>query len=73
MFSDCVRDNAHPYHVACMSRNQFHDVLPGSAIELANIDARAIYKDIETKGSHELACAANFIKQSNIRPTANHL
>jgi len=30
--------------------NQFHDVLPGSSIELANIDARSIYKDIETKG-----------------------
>ncbi|KAG0004825.1 Glycoside hydrolase, 38 vacuolar alpha mannosidase [Modicella reniformis] len=29
--------------------NQFHDVLPGSSIELANIDARAIYRKIETK------------------------
>ncbi|ETO26110.1 mannosidase [Reticulomyxa filosa] len=27
--------------------NQFHDVLPGSSIELANIDARNIYKHID--------------------------
>ncbi|KAI9203288.1 galactose mutarotase-like domain-containing protein [Polychytrium aggregatum] len=26
--------------------NQFHDVLPGSSIELANVDAREIYKDL---------------------------
>ena len=26
--------------------NQFHDVLPGSSIELANIDARAIYDEV---------------------------
>ncbi|KAF9200680.1 Glycoside hydrolase, 38 vacuolar alpha mannosidase [Haplosporangium sp. Z 27] len=44
--------------------NQFHDVLPGSAIELANIDARAIYKDIETKASKLLDDSFNSLYQS---------
>ncbi|GJJ70118.1 alpha-mannosidase [Entomortierella parvispora] len=34
--------------------NQFHDVLPGSSIELANIDVRAIYRDVEKKGQQLL-------------------
>lgn len=61
LFVPCLAVNStHPFHTACVSRNQFHDVLPGSSIELANIDARAIYKDIETKGSHDFVCATNF-------------
>ncbi|KAG0023171.1 Glycoside hydrolase, 38 vacuolar alpha mannosidase [Podila clonocystis] len=30
--------------------NQFHDVLPGSAIEMVNKDAREIYRKVELKG-----------------------
>ncbi|KAF9086810.1 Glycoside hydrolase, 38 vacuolar alpha mannosidase [Mortierella sp. GBA35] len=44
--------------------NQFHDVLPGSSIELANIDARAIYKDIETKGKRILDESHHCLYQS---------
>lgn len=44
--------------------NQFHDVLPGSAIELANIDARAIYKDIETKAKRILEESLRHLYQS---------
>ncbi|KAG0012639.1 Glycoside hydrolase, 38 vacuolar alpha mannosidase [Entomortierella chlamydospora] len=44
--------------------NQFHDVLPGSAIEMANIDARAIYKDIETKATKLLDDGLTSLYQS---------
>ncbi|KAG9063638.1 Glycoside hydrolase, 38 vacuolar alpha mannosidase [Linnemannia hyalina] len=44
--------------------NQFHDVLPGSAIELANIDARAIYKNIETKAKRILEESLRHLYQS---------
>ncbi|KAG0297906.1 Glycoside hydrolase, 38 vacuolar alpha mannosidase [Linnemannia gamsii] len=44
--------------------NQFHDVIPGSSIELANIDARAIYKDIETKGKRILKECLRHLYQS---------
>ncbi|KAF9302865.1 Glycoside hydrolase, 38 vacuolar alpha mannosidase [Mortierella antarctica] len=33
--------------------NQFHDVLPGSSIEMVNKDAREIYRKVELKG-HQL-------------------
>ncbi|KAI1319805.1 Glycoside hydrolase, 38 vacuolar alpha mannosidase [Mortierella claussenii] len=45
--------------------NQFHDILPGSAIELANIDARAIYKEIEIKGKKLLDDSLNVLYQSS--------
>ncbi|KAF9922353.1 Glycoside hydrolase, 38 vacuolar alpha mannosidase, partial [Linnemannia zychae] len=44
--------------------NQFHDVLPGSAIEMANVDARAIYRDIETKGKQILKESLRSLSQS---------
>jgi hypothetical protein len=34
---------------------------------MANIDARAIYRDIETKGSSEFVCATHFALQLNVR------
>lgn len=34
-----------------MCLNQFHDVIPGSSIEIANIDARAIYARIEKQAA----------------------
>ncbi|KAG0213254.1 Glycoside hydrolase, 38 vacuolar alpha mannosidase [Mortierella sp. GBA30] len=46
--------------------NQFHDVLPGSSIELANIDARAIYKKIETKAKQLLDEGLHCLYQSSV-------
>ncbi|KAF9113409.1 Glycoside hydrolase, 38 vacuolar alpha mannosidase [Mortierella sp. AM989] len=48
--------------------NQFHDVLPGSSIELANIDARAIYKDIEIKANKLLDDGLTALYQSSHQP-----
>ncbi|KAF9193219.1 Glycoside hydrolase, 38 vacuolar alpha mannosidase [Haplosporangium sp. Z 767] len=45
--------------------NQFHDVLPGSSIELANIDAREIYKEIETKAKSLLDESLDCLYQSS--------
>ncbi|KAF9158517.1 Glycoside hydrolase, 38 vacuolar alpha mannosidase [Actinomortierella ambigua] len=39
--------------------NQHHDGLPGSSIEIANIDINAIYKGVETKGMELLKNALN--------------
>ncbi|KAI8597961.1 glycosyl hydrolases family 38 N-terminal domain-containing protein, partial [Dissophora ornata] len=48
--------------------NQFHDVLPGSSIELANIDARAIYKDIESKAKKLQDDILDCLYQSSKQP-----
>ncbi|KAF9960191.1 Glycoside hydrolase, 38 vacuolar alpha mannosidase [Mortierella alpina] len=48
--------------------NQFHDVLPGSSIELANIDARAIYKKMETKARRLLDDGIQCLYQSSVMP-----
>ncbi|KAF9353142.1 Glycoside hydrolase, 38 vacuolar alpha mannosidase [Mortierella sp. NVP85] len=45
--------------------NQFHDVLPGSSIEIANIDAREIYNEIETKGKKLLQGSLDCLCQSS--------
>ncbi|KAF9582151.1 Glycoside hydrolase, 38 vacuolar alpha mannosidase [Lunasporangiospora selenospora] len=53
--------------------NQFHDILPGSAIELANIDARNIYKDVETRGQELLGSCLDSLFQSspNVKDPSN--
>ncbi|KAG0307665.1 hypothetical protein BGZ98_010134 [Dissophora globulifera] len=45
--------------------NQFHDVLPGSSIELAHIDARDIYKKVETKAKKMLDTTLDCLYQSS--------
>ncbi|KAG0368052.1 Glycoside hydrolase, 38 vacuolar alpha mannosidase [Gamsiella multidivaricata] len=45
--------------------NQFHDVLPGSAIELANIDARKIYQHIEIKAKKLLGDSLDSLYRSS--------
>ncbi|KAF9572872.1 Glycoside hydrolase, 38 vacuolar alpha mannosidase [Mortierella alpina] len=48
--------------------NQFHDVLPGSCIELASIDAREIYKKVEAKARCLLDDGIQCLYQSPVVP-----
>ncbi|KAF9964967.1 Glycoside hydrolase, 38 vacuolar alpha mannosidase [Mortierella alpina] len=48
--------------------NQFHDVLPGSCIELASVDARAIYKKMEAKARSLLDDGIQCLHQSPVTP-----
>ncbi|KAG0332262.1 Glycoside hydrolase, 38 vacuolar alpha mannosidase [Podila humilis] len=54
--------------------NQFHDVLPGSAIEMANKDAREIYRKVELKGRELLDQALDSLhggsSQSEVAPAS---
>ncbi|KAG0237650.1 Glycoside hydrolase, 38 vacuolar alpha mannosidase [Actinomortierella wolfii] len=45
--------------------NQHHDGLPGSSIELANKNIRAIYRDVEKKGKRLLREALDCLQQSD--------
>ncbi|KAF9975357.1 Glycoside hydrolase, 38 vacuolar alpha mannosidase [Actinomortierella ambigua] len=54
--------------------NQFHDALPGSSIELANKDIRAIYRDVEAKAKRLLKEAfESFRPNNNGSPQDGHI
>ncbi|KAG0340515.1 Glycoside hydrolase, 38 vacuolar alpha mannosidase [Podila horticola] len=46
--------------------NQFHDVLPGSAIEMVNEDARDIYRKVELKGRKLLNDALDSLHEGSL-------